>query len=110
MRWRLLVLMGKILFVMEISFLSWNMRGSNSTEKLHTVKRLIGKHKPAIVGLQETKRNSISITVARFLWGDGAHNYVVVPANGASGGITLMWDVDKVKVHEVARGHILLPY
>lgn len=42
---RVLALSGRICVLMEISFLSWNMRGSNSIEKLHSVKRLIRKHK-----------------------------------------------------------------
>lgn len=101
---RILVTLGKNQILIEIRFMSWNMRGSNLAEKLHSVRRLIRKHKPLIVGLQETKRSSISTSVARCLWGNGAHNFVEVPAIGASGVIFLVWDVDKVNVHDIVRG------
>lgn len=104
MLWLFLATMGRNLLLMGFSFLFWNMRGSNTPKKMYTVKRLMKKHKPAFVGLQETKHNNISVTVARYLWGNGAHNFVVIPAVGASGGIVLLSDVDKITVHEIARG------
>lgn len=86
---------------MGIKILSWNMRGSNVVDKLHTLQRLVRKHKPLIVGLQETKRSLVTVSIARSLWGNGAHDWSFVPSEGQSGGIILLWDVDALTVHEV---------
>lgn len=99
-----LMVSGIIFISMKINFLSWNMRGSNSLEKLHTVKRLVMKLKPTIVGLQETKRSSLDITVARELWGSNVHNFIFLPSNGASAGLALLWDLDLMEGHKVTKG------
>lgn len=52
---------------MEVSLLSWNMRGSGIVEKLLTVRTMVQKFRPSIVGLQETKGSKISVAVGRSL-------------------------------------------
>lgn len=90
--------------LMELSFMTWNTRGSNSDEKLAAVRRLVNKHKPVIVGIQETKRSVVNSSVVRALWGSHPHNWIHIPSVGASGGVILVWDTNKVLVHECARG------
>lgn len=41
---------------------------------------------------------------SRFFGGNGAHRVVLVPAKGASGGLALLWDEDRVNVLEVLKG------
>lgn len=68
------------------------------------VRRLIRKHKPVLVGLQETKREFFGVKLARFFWGTGAFRVACLAANGSSGGLVLLWDPDRLEVTEILRG------
>lgn len=89
---------------MDVKIMSWNVRGSCDQVKLHSIKRLVLKHKPLIVGLQETKRGSVSVSTARAMWGERAHSWISLPSTGLSGGQVLIWDTDSVIVHEKSVG------
>lgn len=52
-----MVTTGKTSLSMEVNIMSWNMRDSDLVEKLHSVRRLVRKFRPGIMGLQETKRS-----------------------------------------------------
>lgn len=86
---------------MDLKILSWNLRGSNTPEKLHQVRRLVRKHNPLFVGLQETKRSFVNFSTARELWGTNPHKWSFLPSIGASGGLVLIWDADRVEFSEV---------
>lgn len=82
---------------MSVKFLSWNMRGSNSQQKLHNVRRLVRKHRLLIVGLQETKRSFVDIATAMSLWGNMPHKCAFLSSSGSSG-LLLLWDADALNV------------
>lgn len=60
--------------------LCWNSRGSHSEEKARVVRRLVRKHRPMIVGLQETKRVGFNLKLAQFFWGSGAVKFASTAA------------------------------
>lgn len=88
--------------------MSWNMRGSCDDDKLHSVRCLVKKYKPLIVGLQETKRCEVGVTTARSLWGSQAYKWIALPANVLSGGLLLMWNTDLLTVHDSIIGRYSL--
>lgn len=51
---------GVSLSIMNPKFICWNMRGSNSVDKLYMVRRLVRKHRSWFVGIQETRRATIN--------------------------------------------------
>lgn len=85
---------------MDLKILSWNLRGSNTLEKLHQVRRRVHKHNPLFVGLQETKQSLMNYYIAHELWGITSYNWSCFPSLGASGGLILMWDADRLSISE----------
>ena len=90
---------------MNLSIVSWTVRGWNEQDKRLWVRNLIRKWKADIVCLQETKLELINKGVICSLWGGQHVDWLYLGSMGASGGVLLMWDnrvVDKV---EEAVGH-----
>jgi len=85
--------------LMKPKILMWNIRGLNAIEKRLEIRGLLKEWKADIVCLVETKMSVISREVVRSLW--GCHvDWCYMGANGASGGVLLMWDrrvVEKVE-------------
>ena len=77
---------------MKCNILSWNMRGLNSLDKRMMVRNLLCQWRTDIICLQETKLELISIRVISSLWGCPYVDWCFMAANGAVGGILLMWD------------------
>lgn len=88
--------------------MTWNMRGSNSAEKLQAVKRLVEKFNLSIVALQETKRGSVNAETARLLWGVKPHEWCYSPASGFSGGLLILWNSEQIEVHDTIYGDFSL--
>lgn len=59
---------------------------------------------PTFCWTSRNKEEYISITIARLVWGNQPHKWSFVPANGASRGIALLWDCDRLEVHEILKG------
>lgn len=73
--------------------LSWNTRGLGDYDKCIVVCDAIRAADPSVACLQETKLHEISSFKAKtFLPPNLANNFVVLPADGARGGITTAWD------------------
>ncbi|KAL5698014.1 alpha-amylase [Ranunculus cassubicifolius] len=89
---------------MSCNFLSWNMRGSRSQEKARDLRRAIRKFKPIVVTIQETKRESLDERVVNFLWGSGKRSWAECGSKGAAGGITVLWDSERVEVQDMHIG------
>ncbi|KAJ4824794.1 hypothetical protein Tsubulata_022781 [Turnera subulata] len=75
-----------------ISILSWNIRGLGSTIKHSHLKELISQSEAKIVCLCETKKQGIDRNLCSRLWNTGGLEFRAVDAEGASGGLLMMWD------------------
>lgn len=100
---------GIILYPMcsEMTVISWNSRGPGSQEKA-TIRRLVRRYKPVIVGRQETKVKKFSMKHAQAFWGDKVAKFTSVAAKGLSGGTATLWDPDQVTVTDVLKGEFSL--
>ncbi|GMJ07987.1 hypothetical protein HRI_004467900 [Hibiscus trionum] len=85
---------------MDLSILSWNIRGVRRSEKRRALKSLICKVRPCIVFLQECKLEKISDFEIRKLWGCANMEFEYAPAVGSSGGILCMWNPNILHVSE----------
>lgn len=80
-----------------MKLISWNIRVLNSPRKGKLLKNLIMEEKPTILFLQETKCNSkILEKIAAKAWPGGL--VTVVDAQGASGGLAILWDAGKIQL------------
>lgn len=104
------VLIGMTSLSMDVKLMSCNMRGSNTTKKLHSSKRLLRKFRPSIMGLQDTKRSMVNITMARSFWGNQPHKWGFLHFSGMSRGLLLFWNADIVRVHDILKGDSLCPF
>lgn len=83
----------------------WDLKGSNTVGKMHNVRWLVRKYRPLLVGLQETKRREVSVTTGRHFYGNETHKWMCLPSIGASGGLVLFLDSDRLKViDEILKG------
>jgi hypothetical protein len=77
---------------MKIKFLSWNVRGLNLEEKRMKIKNLRREWKADVVCFQETKIQVVTRELVQSLWGGVHVDWCYLGAQGASGGILIMWD------------------
>ncbi|KAL4183782.1 hypothetical protein AMTRI_Chr11g99990 [Amborella trichopoda] len=70
----------------------WNVRGLGQSSKKDGVKDLTSKLSPTVLALLETKPPERSLQLIRYVWGRRPCQWVSLPANGASGGIWVVWD------------------
>jgi exonuclease III len=85
---------------MKIKILSWNVRGLNLEEKRMKIKSLLREWKADVVCFQETKIQVVTRELIQSLWGGAQVDWCYLGAQGASGGILIMWDrrvVEKVE-------------
>ncbi|XP_016178406.1 uncharacterized protein LOC107620802 [Arachis ipaensis] len=75
-----------------MTFASWNVRGLAGTEKLSMVKNFRKKFNVHVLGLIETKKEVMTKFEVVQLWGNDGVGWEFVEAEGASGGLLLMWD------------------
>lgn len=88
---------------MDLNLLSWNVRGMVNRDKRAVIKRGISNLTPDILCVQESKMQALSDGVVKEVWGLRPCKWLALPSLGASGGILLVWDVDKTEVldHEI---------
>jgi len=72
--------------------LSWNVRGLNDSRKRDVIKSFLREWRYDLICLQETKLEAVSLFVIRSLWGNFSAGFDFLKAEGASGGIIVMWD------------------
>jgi len=72
--------------------LSWNVRGLNDSHKRDVIKSFLREWRCDLICLQETKLEVVSLSVIRSLWGNFSAGFDFLKAEGASGGIIVMWD------------------
>lgn len=72
--------------------LFWNVRWLNSIARQNTVRSLIDSMRVDVVCIQETKMvNCYRRDVLSMLGSNFDNNFVVLPSDGASGGILVAW-------------------
>ncbi|KAL4187460.1 hypothetical protein AMTRI_Chr09g19110 [Amborella trichopoda] len=75
-----------------MKILIWNVRGLGQSSKKSVVKDLTSKLCPTVLALLETKLPKPNLQLIRQVWGRRPSQWVSLPANGASGGIGVVWD------------------
>ncbi|KAL4188896.1 hypothetical protein AMTRI_Chr08g204290 [Amborella trichopoda] len=75
-----------------MKLLVWNVRGLGQPSKKEVVKDLTSKLSPAVLALIETKQLEPDLQLIRQVWGKRPCQWVSLPANGASGGIWIVWN------------------
>lgn len=85
-----------------MNILSLNVNGFGKGDfKLAWINNIIGTHKVAIVGIQETKRNKISDLMMRRLWGSLDFDFVFIESVGQGGGILTCWNKNLMEKNTV---------
>ncbi|KAL4194643.1 hypothetical protein AMTRI_Chr05g60480 [Amborella trichopoda] len=74
-----------------MKFLTWNIKWPGQSSKKSVVKDLTSKLCPSILVLLETKLPEPNLQLIRQVWGRRLSQWVSLPANGASGGIWVVW-------------------
>ena len=72
--------------------LSWNVRGISDLRKRDVLKNFLRDCKCDLVCLQETKLEEVTCSAVRSLWENYSVDFAFLKAEGASGGIIVMWD------------------
>ncbi|GMI70474.1 hypothetical protein HRI_000716700 [Hibiscus trionum] len=85
---------------MDLSIISWNIRGMGKMEKLGAIRRLMVTEKPKILFLQETNLSTFIPAVYRGMGCGSRLGKIFSPAVGASGGLLTIWDLDFFSVIE----------
>ena len=78
--------------VMKVKILSWNVRGVNDPSRRKIIRNFIRYQRLALVCLQETKIQEMSVTVARSLGVGRRYDWRALNAEGSAGGVLLLWD------------------
>ena len=71
--------------------LSWNVRGLNSASRQCSVRTCIDACGADVICLQETKMQEISRGKMLTILGADFDQYIMLPSDGASGGILISW-------------------
>uniref|UniRef100_A0ACD5X0P5 Uncharacterized protein n=1 Tax=Avena sativa TaxID=4498 RepID=A0ACD5X0P5_AVESA len=75
-------------------YASWNIRGVQADGRETTIVDTFNKHKPNIIGFQETKKETISNSYLKILVSSRFFEWRSLPANGSVGGILMGVDLD----------------
>lgn len=74
--------------------ISWNMRGLNARIKKTSLRKLINRHDPQFIFIQETKIETIESSLIKSVWNTNNIEWLFSPSIGNSGGILSMWKSD----------------
>ena len=81
-----------------MKIITWNIRGSGSSEKRRIIKRLLCRVNPDLVVLQEVKKEVVDRQLIGNLWKSRFKEWLLLPSVGRAGGILVIWDVRSVRV------------
>jgi hypothetical protein len=71
----------------QYNFMTWNVRGLNSSAHQEDVKQIMTIYKPDLICIQETKMEQVTPTIIRNSLGpDYQDSFTFLPAVGSSGG------------------------
>jgi exonuclease III len=85
-----------------LNILGWNTRGLNDQDRRDAVHETIMSSSYQIVCLQATKLASVSYFDAFYIGGNRLKGFAERPANGARGGILLLWDDTNIQITNVS--------
>ncbi|GMJ16046.1 hypothetical protein HRI_005273800 [Hibiscus trionum] len=77
---------------MDLSLITWNVRGLRRKEKKKAIRDLSRRYKTKMIFVQETKMETIQRREVKRLWGSDSFNYEFAAANGSAGGLLCIWD------------------
>ncbi|XP_072087854.1 uncharacterized protein [Arachis hypogaea] len=78
----------------------WNARGAASLKFAKALKEYYLQYKPDLVAIQETRCSGRKLSLIKSI---RFNFYIIIDANGFSGGIWLMWNNPNYQISEVAR-------
>ena len=84
-------------FFVYMKILSWNTRGLGSKKKRRIVRSFLSSQNSVVVMPQETKREIWDRRFVSSVWKGRSIEWVALPVCGASEGIVIMWDSNKLK-------------
>ncbi|KAJ9678294.1 hypothetical protein PVL29_020454 [Vitis rotundifolia] len=87
-----------------MKIISWNTRGLGSRKKRRVVKDFLRLENPDVVMIQETKKEECDRRFVGSIWTVRNKEWAVLLACGASGGILIIWDSNKLHSEEVVIG------
>ncbi|CAL1370764.1 unnamed protein product [Linum trigynum] len=93
---------------MESSILVWNMRGLCDANKRGRIKRIIGRRKPLIVGLVETKWDHCNVTSISSISGSRNYGWAAKNAVNSCGGIAAYWDQSRFRELNIKESNYFL--
>lgn len=74
------------------------MLSLGNRDKRVSINHSILQAKPDIICLQETKIQSMSVSIIKDVWSLTSKSWVALPSWGASGGILVLWNEDNIEV------------
>jgi exonuclease III len=87
----------------NIQLISWNVRGLNAPARCLAVHEMIATTPCNLVCLQETKLQTIDLSLATFLGAYKLNHFAFKPATGTKGGILLLWNDLEIDLPHTAR-------
>lgn len=94
-----------LVYMNNLIFTSWNVRGINNRIAVKNVKRLLRDSRANILILQETKCHDWSDRVVDSFWDSSSHGWIAVNSLGTAGGLLISWDKQYISFSEVQRSH-----
>lgn len=88
---------------MDPKLLTWNVRGLGNRDKRISICKGVGGLNPDILVLQVSKNEQITRSMVKEVWGRDSNYWVALPSRGASGGILMIWNKNRIEMleHEV---------
>ncbi|KAK3224606.1 hypothetical protein Dsin_004468 [Dipteronia sinensis] len=74
--------------------MTWNIRGLGKDENMCFVKKVVNKHRPSLMFIQETKLSSFDSKVIRSIDGSWLTRGLGVESVGSAGGLITLWNED----------------
>ena len=87
-----------------MKIINWNTKGLGSRQKRRMVKDFLRLENPDVVMIQETKKMECYRRFVGSIWMVRNKEWAAFPASGASGGILIIWDSNKLRSEEVVIG------
>lgn len=68
----------------------WNRRGLGQAATMRALRELCNSHRPDLIFLSETKISE-TLQIQKLVYALKFDDMVMIPSNGASGGVVLLW-------------------
>ena len=91
-----------------MKIISWNTRGLGSRKKQRVVKDFLRLENSDVVMIHETKKEECDRRFVGSIWMVRNKEWAALPASGASGGILIIWDSNKLRSEEVVIGSFFI--